>query len=89
MYGCHPAATSYERHIRPCQMMYMIPSRRALAYGLPAASVANSHTPKAFAIATSEALLESSMKSRARPSLCSLVATAPLQARQVPNEVLP
>ena len=70
LYAPHPRG-EYARHIRWLKMMYMTPSRRAIALLLPALSVASSQSRKALAFAMSFLFEVSIIQSSARPSLCS------------------
>src|SRR5689334_15841882 len=70
-YGRHPSLVRYELHILLFQMMYMTPSRRALANWLPLASVASSHVMRAPASARWAVSRTLKNVSSARPSKCS------------------
>jgi hypothetical protein len=83
-YEDQPRSVSYRRNMRRFQMMYMIPSRRALAKLLQFVSVAKRKSNRLWTVARSRALPAFMAQSHARPSLCSLVPPT-LQARPTPR----
>ena len=73
LYSVQPRPGSYIRIILLSQMMYMIPSLRAISCGVPSAAGASNHVTNASAISFWAGTRTERIQSTARPSKCSLV----------------